>query len=167
MLAFIGVGCRGNIDHSRPSSITNNHAVHASEWDGERGLPDYPIRGDWWDTTLYVVGLSCIAQWIGLQPTWTRNHQRNPLNASPVPTTYTFTVMDSTVPTAQLSTLTRTLTINAALTIDVAYRPVPHFPLGLSASHTTRYCRRQEQRAQEPTPGRLLEICSRLQVCSR
>ena len=41
-----------------------------------------------------------------------------PLNTSTVPTTYLFTIMDSTVPTAQLSKLTRTLTINAELTID-------------------------------------------------
>jgi hypothetical protein len=53
-----------------------------------------------------------------------------PLNASPVPTTYTFTVMDSTVPTAQLSTLTRTLTINAALTIDTGLPTGPPLPAG-------------------------------------
>jgi hypothetical protein len=53
-----------------------------------------------------------------------------PLNASPVPTTYTFTVMDSTVPTAQLSTLTRTLTINAALTIDAGSPTGPPLPAG-------------------------------------
>jgi hypothetical protein len=41
-----------------------------------------------------------------------------PLNASTISTTYTFSVMDSTVPTAQLSKLTRNLTINAAMTID-------------------------------------------------
>jgi hypothetical protein len=41
-----------------------------------------------------------------------------PLNASNGPTTYAFTAMDSAVPTGQVSTLTRTLTINAALTID-------------------------------------------------
>ena len=41
-----------------------------------------------------------------------------PLNASTVPTTYTVTVMDSTAPIGQVSTITRTLTINAALTID-------------------------------------------------
>ena len=44
-----------------------------------------------------------------------------PLNASNGSTTYTFTVMDSTVPTGQFSTLTRTLTINAALTIDTGH----------------------------------------------
>ena len=53
-----------------------------------------------------------------------------PLNASPVPTTYTFTVMDSTVPTAQLSTLTRTLTINTALTIDTGPPTGPPLPAG-------------------------------------
>jgi hypothetical protein len=53
-----------------------------------------------------------------------------PLNASTVPTTYTFTVMDSTVPTAQLSTLTRTLTINAALTIDTGPPTGPSLPAG-------------------------------------
>ena len=53
-----------------------------------------------------------------------------PLNASPVPTTYTFTVMDSTVPTAQLSALTRTLTINAALTIDTGLPTGPPLPAG-------------------------------------
>jgi hypothetical protein len=53
-----------------------------------------------------------------------------PLNASTVPRTYTFTVMDSTVPTAQLSTLTRTLTINAALTIDAGSPSSPLLPAG-------------------------------------
>jgi hypothetical protein len=53
-----------------------------------------------------------------------------PLNASAVPTTYTFTVMDSTVPTAQLSALTRTLTINAALTIDTGLPTGPPLPAG-------------------------------------
>ena len=42
-----------------------------------------------------------------------------PLNASDGPTTHTFTVMDSTIPTAQVSELTRSFTINAALTIDI------------------------------------------------
>ena len=41
-----------------------------------------------------------------------------PLNASNGPTTHTFTVIDATVPMGQVSELTRSLTINAALTID-------------------------------------------------
>jgi large repetitive protein len=90
-----------------------------------------------------------------------------PLNASPVPTTYTFTVMDSTVPTAQLSTLTRTLTINAAVTIDVGSPSGPPLPAGTVGSHTAHYCRHQERRAQEPIHGRLSEISRRLQVYSR
>jgi hypothetical protein len=53
-----------------------------------------------------------------------------PLNSSNGPATYTFTVMDSTVPTAQLSTLTRTLTINAALTIDTGLPTGPPLPAG-------------------------------------
>jgi hypothetical protein len=53
-----------------------------------------------------------------------------PLNASTAPTTYAFTVMDSTVPTGQVSTLTRTLTINAALTIDTGPPTGPSLPAG-------------------------------------
>lgn len=53
-----------------------------------------------------------------------------PLNAIHGPTTYTFTVIDSTVPTAQLSKLTRTLTINAALTIDTDPPTGPPLPAG-------------------------------------
>ncbi|HSL04354.1 MAG TPA: putative Ig domain-containing protein [Nitrospiraceae bacterium] len=53
-----------------------------------------------------------------------------PLNASNGPTSYTFTVIDSTVPTAQLSTLTRTLTVNAALTIDTGPPTGPPLPAG-------------------------------------
>lgn len=41
-----------------------------------------------------------------------------PLNASHGPTTHTFKVIDSSVPTGQVSELTRTFTINAGLTID-------------------------------------------------
>lgn len=41
-----------------------------------------------------------------------------PLNASTGPASYTFTVIDSTLPTGQFSKLTRHLTINATLTID-------------------------------------------------
>jgi len=53
-----------------------------------------------------------------------------PLNASTVPTTYTFTAMDSTVPTGQVNALTRTLTINAALTIDTGPPTGPPLPAG-------------------------------------
>jgi len=53
-----------------------------------------------------------------------------PLNASIDPIPYTFTVMDSTVPTSQSSTLTRNLTVNAALTIDTGPPTGPPLPAG-------------------------------------
>ena len=53
-----------------------------------------------------------------------------PLNASNGPATYTFTVMDSTVPTGQSRTLTRSLTLNAAVTIDVGSPSGPPLPAG-------------------------------------
>ncbi|MDZ4856749.1 MAG: putative Ig domain-containing protein [Nitrospirota bacterium] len=53
-----------------------------------------------------------------------------PLNASLGPTTYTVTVMDSTAPTGQVGTITRTLTINAALTIDTGPPTGPPLPAG-------------------------------------
>ena len=53
-----------------------------------------------------------------------------PLNASPGPTNYTVTVMDSTAPIGQVSTITRTLTINAALTIDSGPPTGPPLPAG-------------------------------------
>ena len=53
-----------------------------------------------------------------------------PLSANTAPTTYTFTVMDSTEPTSQTSTLTRSLTINAALTIDTGPPTGPPLPAG-------------------------------------
>lgn len=53
-----------------------------------------------------------------------------PLNASSAPTTYTFTVMDSTRPIGQVSTLTRTLTINGVLTIDRGLPAGPPLPAG-------------------------------------
>ena len=53
-----------------------------------------------------------------------------PLNASTVPVTYTFTVMDSSVPTGQFSALTRNLTVNAALTIDTDPPTGPPLPAG-------------------------------------
>jgi Putative Ig domain len=53
-----------------------------------------------------------------------------PLNASTIPTTYTFTVMDSTVPTGQSRTLTRSFTVNAAVTIDVGSPSGPPLPTG-------------------------------------
>ena len=53
-----------------------------------------------------------------------------PLNASTVPATYTVTVMDSSVPTGQSSKLTRTLIINAALTIDAGSPTGPPLPAG-------------------------------------
>ncbi len=53
-----------------------------------------------------------------------------PLNASTVPVTYTVTVMDSSVPTGQSSKLTRTLIINAALTIDAESPTGPPLPAG-------------------------------------
>jgi Putative Ig domain len=42
-----------------------------------------------------------------------------PLNASNGPTTHTFKIIDSTVPTGQSSELTRNFTINATLTLDI------------------------------------------------
>jgi hypothetical protein len=53
-----------------------------------------------------------------------------PLNASNGPSTYTFTVMDSTVPTGLSRTLTRSLTVNAAVTIDVGSPSGPPLPAG-------------------------------------
>lgn len=53
-----------------------------------------------------------------------------PLNASNGPTTYIFTVMDSTEPTSRSSALTRTLTINAALTIDTGPSTGSPLPAG-------------------------------------
>ncbi len=53
-----------------------------------------------------------------------------PLNASTVPATYAVTVMDSSVPTGQSSKLTRTLIINAALTIDAGPPTDPPLPAG-------------------------------------
>ena len=53
-----------------------------------------------------------------------------PLNASTVPATYTVTVVDSSVPTGQSSKLTRTLIINAALTIDAESPTGPPLPAG-------------------------------------
>ncbi|MBU6435629.1 MAG: hypothetical protein KJS98_20160, partial [Nitrospirae bacterium] len=53
-----------------------------------------------------------------------------PLNPSHGPTTLTFTVMDSSEPTGQFSELTRTFTINAALTIDTGPPTGPPLPSG-------------------------------------
>jgi hypothetical protein len=53
-----------------------------------------------------------------------------PLNASTIPTTYTFTVMDSTVTTSQSRTVTRSLTVNAVVTIDVGSPSGPPLPTG-------------------------------------
>ena len=53
-----------------------------------------------------------------------------PLNASTVPTTYTFMVMDSSMPTGEVSKLTQTLTINAALTIDTGSPSGSPLPAG-------------------------------------
>ena len=53
-----------------------------------------------------------------------------PLNASSGPATYIFTVMDSTVPTGRSSTLTRSLAVNAALTIDAGSPSGPPLPAG-------------------------------------
>ena len=53
-----------------------------------------------------------------------------PLNASNGLTSYTVTVMDSSVPTGQSSKLTRTLIINAALTIDAGSPTGPPLPAG-------------------------------------
>jgi len=53
-----------------------------------------------------------------------------PLHASNGPTTHTFKVIDSSVPTGQFSELTRTFTINAVLTIDTGPPPGPPLPTG-------------------------------------
>ncbi|MEO7859071.1 MAG: putative Ig domain-containing protein, partial [Nitrospirales bacterium] len=53
-----------------------------------------------------------------------------PLNATTGSTTYTVTVMDSSVPTSESSKLTRTLTVNAALTIDAGSPTGPPLPAG-------------------------------------
>lgn len=53
-----------------------------------------------------------------------------PLNASNGPTTHTFTIIDSTVPTGQVSELTRYLTINATLTIDTGPPTSPPLSAG-------------------------------------
>ena len=53
-----------------------------------------------------------------------------PLNPSNGPTTLTFTVIDSSEPTGQSSELTRTFTINAALTIDTGPPTGPPLPSG-------------------------------------
>ena len=53
-----------------------------------------------------------------------------PLNASNGSTIYTVTVMDSSVPTGEISKLTRTLIINAALTIDAGSPSGPPLPAG-------------------------------------
>jgi hypothetical protein len=57
-----------------------------------------------------------------------------PLNASARPTTHTFKVIDSTMPTGQFGELTRSLTINAGLTIDTgppSGSPLPTGTVGL------------------------------------
>jgi len=53
-----------------------------------------------------------------------------PLHASNGPTTHTFKVIDSSVPTGRFSELTRTFTINAVLTIDTGPPPGPPLPAG-------------------------------------
>ncbi len=53
-----------------------------------------------------------------------------PLSASNGPATYTFTVTDSSVPTGQSSKLTRTFTVNTALTIDAGPPTGPSLPAG-------------------------------------
>jgi hypothetical protein len=53
-----------------------------------------------------------------------------PLNASNGSTIYTVTVMDSSVPTAEISKLTRDFTVNAAVTIDVGSPSGPPLPAG-------------------------------------
>jgi hypothetical protein len=53
-----------------------------------------------------------------------------PLNASNGSTIYTVTVMDSSVPTGEISKLTRDFTVNAALTIDVGSPSGPPLPAG-------------------------------------
>ena len=91
-----------------------------------------------------------------------------PLNASNGPATYTFTVTDSSVPTGQSSKLTRNLTVNAALTIDMGSTNrslTSCWDRRPTIQHTD--CRPQGQQAQEPIHGRLLEILPRLQVSNR
>jgi hypothetical protein len=53
-----------------------------------------------------------------------------PLNASHGSTIYTVTVMDSSVPTGEISKLTRDFTVNAAVTIDVGSPSGPPLPAG-------------------------------------
>ena len=53
-----------------------------------------------------------------------------PLNASNGSTIYTVTVMDSSVPTGEISKLTRDFTVNAAVTIDVGSPSGPPLPAG-------------------------------------
>ncbi len=53
-----------------------------------------------------------------------------PLNASNGLTTHTFKVIDSALPTGQSSELTRSFTINAALTIDIGPPTGPPLPAG-------------------------------------
>jgi hypothetical protein len=53
-----------------------------------------------------------------------------PLNASNGPETYIFTVTDSSVPMSQSSKLTRTFTVNTALTIDTGPPASPSLPAG-------------------------------------
>ncbi len=53
-----------------------------------------------------------------------------PLNARTGSTTYTVTVMDSSAPTGEVSTLTRDLTVNGTLTIDVGSPSGPPLPAG-------------------------------------
>jgi hypothetical protein len=53
-----------------------------------------------------------------------------PLNANNGTTTYTVTVMDSSAPTGEVSKLTRDLTVNGTLTIDVGSPSGPPLPAG-------------------------------------
>lgn len=53
-----------------------------------------------------------------------------PLSGSNSPATYIFTVIDSSVPTGQSSKLTRTFTVNTALTIDTGPPTGPSLPAG-------------------------------------
>jgi hypothetical protein len=53
-----------------------------------------------------------------------------PLNASNGSTIYTVTVMDSLVPTGEISKLTRDFTVNAAVTIDAGSPSGPPLPAG-------------------------------------
>lgn len=53
-----------------------------------------------------------------------------PLNANNGSTIYTVTVMDSSVPTGEISKLTRDFTVNAAVTIDVGSPSGPPLPAG-------------------------------------